>query len=155
MALAIKATVTTMSSKPCSRSSVTTCSIMGRLAIGSIGFGRFEVSGRKRVPSPPAMITAFIGDLASGRSNSRDAPSRGPYPAPDPQLVGTGHGWDKPGSTFGRRFWPGAAPPKRCPGDGHVRERGHPGKGQAGDRTYPGKYLDGVLPAGMAVGHQE
>ena len=31
----------------------------GRLAIGSIGLGWLEVSGRSRVPSPPAMITAF------------------------------------------------------------------------------------------------
>ena len=36
------------------------CSIIGRLAIGSIGLGAFDVSGRSRVPSPPAMITAFI-----------------------------------------------------------------------------------------------
>ena len=36
------------------------CSIIGRLATGSIGLGAFEVSGRRRVPSPPAMITAFM-----------------------------------------------------------------------------------------------
>ena len=35
------------------------CSIIGRLARGSIGLGWLEVSGRRRVPSPPAMITAF------------------------------------------------------------------------------------------------
>ena len=39
------------------------CSIIGRLASGIIGLGRFEVSGRSRVPSPPAMITAFMADL--------------------------------------------------------------------------------------------
>ncbi len=55
----MKATVTTMSVMPCWRSRLTTCSIIGRLAIGSIGFGWFDVSGRSRVPSPPAMITAF------------------------------------------------------------------------------------------------
>jgi len=27
--------------------------------IGTIGFGWFEVNGRRRVPSPPAMTTAF------------------------------------------------------------------------------------------------
>ena len=27
---------------------------------GTIGFGWFDVSGRRRVPSPPAMTTAFI-----------------------------------------------------------------------------------------------
>src|SRR5580692_9847896 len=61
MALAMNATVTTMSSKPCWRSRLTTCSIMGRLAMGSMGFGWFEVRGRRRVPSPPAMISAFTG----------------------------------------------------------------------------------------------
>ncbi len=35
------------------------CSIIGRLTSGSIGLGALEVSGRSRVPSPPAMITAF------------------------------------------------------------------------------------------------
>src|SRR5690242_2366394 len=59
MVLARKATVTTMSSKPCSFSSSTMCSIIGRLAIGIIGLGWFDVRGRRRVPSPPAMITAF------------------------------------------------------------------------------------------------
>ena len=32
----------------------------GLPTIGTIGFGWFEVSGRSRVPSPPAMTTAFI-----------------------------------------------------------------------------------------------
>ena len=36
------------------------CSIIGTLAIGIIGLGAFDVSGRRRVPSPPAMITAFM-----------------------------------------------------------------------------------------------
>ena len=31
----------------------------GLPTIGTIGFGWFEVSGRSRVPSPPAMTTAF------------------------------------------------------------------------------------------------
>ena len=35
------------------------CSIIGRLTTGIIGFGALEVRGRSRVPSPPAMITAF------------------------------------------------------------------------------------------------
>ena len=29
-------------------------------ATGTIGLGWFEVSGRRRVPSPPAITTAFI-----------------------------------------------------------------------------------------------
>ena len=60
MWLARKATVTTISSKPCRCSRSTMCSIIGRLASGIIGLGALEVSGRSRVPSPPAMITAFI-----------------------------------------------------------------------------------------------
>ena len=39
MALAMKATVTTISSNPCWRSRLTTCSIMGMLAMGSMGLG--------------------------------------------------------------------------------------------------------------------
>ncbi len=31
----------------------------GLPTIGTIGFGWFEVSGRSRVPSPPAITTAF------------------------------------------------------------------------------------------------
>jgi hypothetical protein len=53
------ATVTTTSVMPCFLSKVMMCSAIGRLAIGSIGFGWEIVSGRSRVPSPPAMITAF------------------------------------------------------------------------------------------------
>src|SRR3954462_10938561 len=60
MWLAMKATVTTMSSTPSAFSRSTMCSIIGRLTIGIIGLGTIEVSGRSRVPSPPAMITAFI-----------------------------------------------------------------------------------------------
>jgi len=33
---------------------------MGIFSAGVSGFGRWEVSGRNRVPSPPAIITAFI-----------------------------------------------------------------------------------------------
>src|SRR5438270_9985409 len=60
MAWGRNARVTTISSKPCSFRSRTMCSIIGRLARGIIGLGWFDVSGRSRVPSPPAMITAFI-----------------------------------------------------------------------------------------------
>ncbi len=55
----MNATVTTMSSNPCRRSSSMMCSIIGRFTSGIIGLGMFDVSGRSRVPSPPAMITAF------------------------------------------------------------------------------------------------
>src|SRR5580658_7514915 len=36
------------------------CSASGLLATGTIGFGKLLVSGRSRVPEPPAIITAFI-----------------------------------------------------------------------------------------------
>ena len=36
------------------------CSMHGLPTIGTIGFGWFDVSGRRRVPSPPAMTTAFM-----------------------------------------------------------------------------------------------
>ena len=64
-----------MSSKPCSRSSVTMCSIIGALAIGIIGFGALDVSGRRRVPSPPAMMTAFMPPtVPADRAAQADTP---------------------------------------------------------------------------------
>ncbi len=59
MALGMNANVTTMSSNPCRFSRAMMCSIIGRLTSGIIGLGWFDVSGRNRLPSPPAMITAF------------------------------------------------------------------------------------------------
>ncbi|GIU89177.1 MAG: hypothetical protein KatS3mg010_0276 [Acidimicrobiia bacterium] len=60
MWFARNATVTTMSSKPCFARRCTMCSIIGTLAIGIIGLGELLVSGRSRVPSPPARMTAFM-----------------------------------------------------------------------------------------------
>src|SRR5262245_39838662 len=54
-----KATVTITSSIPFPRRSSTMCSMHGLPTIGTIGFGWLEVSGRRRVPSPPAMTTPF------------------------------------------------------------------------------------------------
>src|SRR5450756_2617810 len=53
--------VATTSVSPCQWHSPRMCSMIGRLTIGTIGLGRRDVSGRRRVPSPPAMMTAFIG----------------------------------------------------------------------------------------------
>ena len=47
------------------------CSMQGRPATVTIGLGWFEVSGRSRVPSPPAITTAFKRRpllMADGRS---------------------------------------------------------------------------------------
>src|SRR2546426_679005 len=35
------------------------CSMIGRFVTGSMGFGWLEVRGRRRVPWPPAKMTAF------------------------------------------------------------------------------------------------
>ena len=41
------------------------CSSTGRPKRGTMGLGRSRVSGRSRVPSPPARITAFIPFILS------------------------------------------------------------------------------------------
>src|SRR6516165_8154462 len=56
-----------VSSNPCRLSSRRTCSMIGRLATGSMGLGWLAVIGRSRVPSPPAMTTAFNGFAAPFR----------------------------------------------------------------------------------------
>ena len=52
----------------------------GLPTIGTIGFGWFEVSGRRRVPSPPAMTTAFI---AHRPQRAGDVEDRGQHGQPD------------------------------------------------------------------------
>ena len=47
------------------------CSMHGLPTIGTIGFGWFEVSGRSRVPSPPAITIALT--VASHSSRPRAA----------------------------------------------------------------------------------
>src|SRR5437660_6623792 len=88
MLLAMNATVTTMSSKPWRCSSRTMCSIIGRLARWIIGFGWLEVSGRRRVPSPPAMITAFIAYSHARRYPSAGECSPGQRDVLEGRLVG-------------------------------------------------------------------
>ena len=51
------------------------CSMHGLPTIGTIGFGWFEVSGRSRVPSPPAMTTAFIAATACRAFSTYCAPA--------------------------------------------------------------------------------
>ena len=48
----------------------------GLPTIGTIGFGWFEVSGRSRVPSPPAITTAFIA-ITSRRALAHVRKQRG------------------------------------------------------------------------------
>ena len=57
-----------------------TCSIIGRPAMVSSGFGVFDVRGRSRLPSPPAMMTAFTGAaLRSARPTARFRRISGTY----------------------------------------------------------------------------
>src|SRR5699024_3303203 len=74
MRVARNCTVTTVSVKPCLWSNRRTCSMMGLLTTGNSGLGWFAVMGRRRVPSPPAITTAFIGGAScapSGASSGR------------------------------------------------------------------------------------
>src|SRR5574344_58724 len=48
---------------PAATTELRTCSRMGRFATGSMTFGRFFVSGRSRVPSPAARMTACISGI--------------------------------------------------------------------------------------------
>src|SRR6266542_6885912 len=77
MACGRNATVTITSVRPCSRRSSRMCSMHGLPATGTIGLGWFDVSGRRRVPSPPAMTTAFTLSLpwchgVQGAGDERD-----------------------------------------------------------------------------------
>jgi hypothetical protein len=50
--------------------------MMGRFATGTIGFGRLIVSGFRRVPKPPAMMTPFNPPPCGCRGLHRIAPGR-------------------------------------------------------------------------------
>ena len=56
--------VTTVSSMPWRLSSSTMCSMHGLPHSETIGLGWLLVSGRRRVPSPPAMTTARTPHLS-------------------------------------------------------------------------------------------
>src|SRR5487761_1142008 len=58
---------------PCRRSRRRTCSMQGRPTTGTSGLGRRLVSGRSRLPSPPAITTAFIGACPDSLCISRPA----------------------------------------------------------------------------------
>src|SRR5581483_4512517 len=50
------------------------CAATTRLTRGTIGLGRFSVSGLSREPSPPAMMMAFTSVLACFNSRRGDSP---------------------------------------------------------------------------------
>src|SRR5688572_21350000 len=143
MVFARKATVTTMSSKPCSFRSSTMCSIIGRLAMGIIGLGWFDVSGRRLVPSPTAMTTAFT---------SLSLPPRGETRRSAPRLCA----WSRRSTAClwrrTSRFFPaGPAFTQRLQGDGHVERQGVPAEEDAGDGEHPADGRGRLPPAELLV----
>jgi hypothetical protein len=56
------------------------CSMHGFPTIGTIGFGWFDVSGRRRVPSPPAMTTALTSLTAFGSRPAEPGSAEGCRP---------------------------------------------------------------------------
>src|SRR5437763_13867566 len=66
MMLARNCTGTTTAVNPCLRSSRRMCCSMGSPMIGSIGLGWLLVRGRRRVPWPPAITTAFTQVILDG-----------------------------------------------------------------------------------------
>src|SRR6266567_7089739 len=143
MTLARNWTVATASVTPCIRARRRTCCIIGLPTMGSIGLGWLLVSGRSRVPWPPAMITALIrhmiprgsaphdgrGRRASGRRASPDGGEGGANvePVEDRRSVVEGDGrpeHDPPGRAS-ELVEPQPEVPPRDPGDGgHEAERG-------------------------------
>src|SRR5674476_1109050 len=135
MALAMKATVTTMSSNPCWRSRLTTCSIIGMLAMGNIGLGWLEVRGRSRVPSPPAMITAFMGP---SHQQGHD-PQLDGWREPTIQLgiMSLLMGWPHEGGDHGWRRGDPTPAPYLQPAQTYVAHGQHPDDGARGQSAAP------------------
>src|SRR3974390_2842717 len=78
------------SSTPWPRSHSSMNEMKGRSTSLTIGLGTFEVSGRRRVPSPPARITAWI------RSPPPDAlvlEAGGPHLLRVPRVAAVDHGF--------------------------------------------------------------
>src|SRR5580704_3079585 len=134
MALGKKATVTTMSVIPWRRNSDTMCSIIGRPTSGNIGLGRFEVWGRSRVPSPPAMMTAFMRGSSSGPPSYRTALHAGLRLTAPPRR-------------------PAVA--QRLPGGADVTPRVVPRQRETHDAGDPPDHLDRFLPRRVAVPQEE
>src|SRR5215831_10319729 len=66
---------------PWRRRSSTMCSMQGLPTMGTIGFGWFDVSGRRRVPSPPAITTALTpASRARSRLGHLDPPAAADRP---------------------------------------------------------------------------
>src|SRR5437870_7473818 len=61
---------------PWSRSSASWYARNGRFNRGTTGFGRVSVSGRSRVPWPPARMTACVPTAAGDATVRRETPRR-------------------------------------------------------------------------------
>src|SRR5450756_77370 len=82
MTLGRNMSVTTVSSKPCFLRSSTMYSMQGLPQSDTIGLGWLLVSGRRRVPSPPAMTTARTGLTFTFARGDAGTTVRLSYPAP-------------------------------------------------------------------------
>ena len=96
------------------------CSIIGTFAIGIIGFGWLLVSGRSRVPSPPARMTAFMSHLRPAVVSVR--PSRNAARAA--------------GTYFAAAKYPSTIPPIAKPHPHDVEERRAPTPRRVGDEEH-------------------
>src|ERR1700674_445355 len=85
--------------------------MIGLLATGSMGLGWLAVIGRSRVPSPPAMTTAFNGFAAPSRyiplciypTVSGQAPPRGEVEHRGPPVQGRPTACESPAYDPGQR----------------------------------------------------
>src|SRR5215208_8540388 len=80
----------TMSSTPCVRSQSSMKAMNGRSTSGTTGLGTVEVSGRSRVPSPPARMSACME--ASGAPELLEGAWPGDGGPADPFVVQPGGG---------------------------------------------------------------
>src|SRR5512139_1457685 len=83
MTLGRNMSVTTVSSMPCVLRSSTMYSMHGLPHRETIGLGWLLVSGRRRVPSPPAMTTARTHHLGCSGDCTASVPDGAPRPASD------------------------------------------------------------------------
>src|SRR4051812_4577592 len=137
----MKATVTITSSMPWLFSSSTMCSMHGLPTTGTIGFGWFEVSGRSRVPSPPAITTAFTrSSLAAWDSNARQNWPLSAFGRPSPQLH------EAVAQILGRRGERADEPQV----EGHLRDR-VPAEQREGERRHRRPDGDPAKPVDVQV----
>src|SRR5271170_6205420 len=94
--------------------------MIGLLATGSSGLGWFAVIGRSRVPSPPAMTTAFNGLRLLSRFPPLGVPAVGEFTGPLPLSRSSARGLTPAAHGQGRRF----TDPRRHGADSHSHRPG-------------------------------